>query len=266
MYKKNSMIKDLSFILITLILFSCAEEASFETNEEVSAEIEINPAAEGFDEVNSDAKAIEIANVVMENMGGRQAWDDLKVVSWNFFGARTLLWNKESGDVRIQFGKSDSNIFITNIFTHQGIIKLDGVEQTEPDSIKKYTEMAESVWINDAYWLFMPFKLKDSKTTLKYLNIDTAEGGVYSHVLELTFNEIGDTPENKYWVYVDTTEMLVNQWAYFSIASDSLPRFTTPWTDYKMYGNILLAGDRGRSQLTEIEVLDSVDVNVFREF
>ncbi len=248
-----------------LLFYQCNSEAPEQVLEEVIV-VEANPAAEGFDVANSDAKAIEIADVVMENMGGRKAWDDLKVVSWNFFGARKLYWDKHAGDVRIEFPESDSNVLITNIFTHQGKIKLDGEEVTHPDSIKKYTEMAESMWINDAYWLFMPFKLKDSQTTLKYLDVDTAEGGIYSHVLQLTFNDIGDTPENKYWVYVDTTTMLVNQWSYFSTASDSLPRFTTPWNDYQKYGDLLLAGGRGKRGITEIEVLDPVSETIFRGF
>jgi len=259
------MIKYFSLALITIVLFSCSSEKPQEVTQEPILE-EVNPAAKGFDEANSDAKAIEIADAVMESMGGRKAWDDLKVVSWNFFGARKLLWNKHSGDVRIEFPENDSNVLITNIFTLQGKIKLDGEEITQPDSITKYTKMAESIWINDAYWLFMPFKLKDSKTTLKYLDIDTTDGGSFSHVLQLTFDDIGDTPENKYHVYVDTATMLVNQWAYFGSASDSVPTFTTPWADYKHYGNLILAGDRGKRGITEITVLDSIDESVFTEF
>ena len=243
---------------------ACADEQSI-VEEQVVVE-EINPAADGFNETASDKKAIEIANDVMLNMGGREAWDATKIIKWNFFGARSLTWNKHSGDVKIKFGENDSNVFVTNIFTHQGKIKLDGVKQTEPDSIQKYIEMAESVWINDAYWLFMPFKLKDSKTTLKYIALDTVAGGAYSHKLELTFNEIGDTPENKYWVFVDTTTMLVNQWAYFDNNTDLIPRFSTPWKEYQKYGDLLLSGDRGQRKITAIEVLDSLPENYFKEF
>jgi len=257
--------KYFSIIIVTILFFSCSSESPQEVIEEPILQ-EANPAAEGFDVENSDIKAIEIADAVMESMGGRKAWDDLKVVSWNFFGARTLTWDKINGDVRIDFPESDSNVLITNIFTHQSKIKIDGVEETHPDSLKKYGEMAESIWINDAYWLFMPFKLKDSKTTLKYLNIDTAQGGVYSHILQLTFNEIGDTPENKYHVYVDTTTMLVNQWAYFGNSQDTVPAFTTPWMDYQDYGGLLLTGDRGKRGITEITVLDSIAESVFTEF
>lgn len=255
------------FFVIPLFgfLIQCSSDKSTQTESIVELN-DLNPAASDFDTINSDAKAIDIADAVMEKMGGRKAWDDTKIIKWDFFGYRKLVWNKHTGDVRIQFDDTDSNLIITNIFTHNGKVKLDGEEMLEPDSIKKYTKLGESIWINDAYWLFMPFKLKDSKTTLKYLKIDTTQSGDYSHVLQLTFNEIGDTPDNKYWVYVDTTELLVNQWAYFSTYEDSVPLFVNPWDDYQQYGNILLSGGRGKREITEIEVLDSISTTFFTQF
>ncbi|MCO6500860.1 MAG: hypothetical protein J5I47_10840 [Vicingus serpentipes] len=255
----------LAILLLGIIFSQCSSGVSNQQGAVVE-EQDVNPAAPDFDTLNSDLKAIEIADMVMEKMGGRKAWDDTKIIKWNFFGYRKLAWNKHSGDVRIQFGDTDSNVLITNVFTHTGKVRLDGEEMLEPDSVKKYTKLAESIWINDAYWLFMPFKLKDSKTTLKYLKVDTTENGAYSHVLQLTFNEIGDTPDNKYWVYVDTTEMLVNQWAYFANYEDSIPRFINPWDDYQQYGNILLSGGRGKRQISEIEVLDSISETFFTQF
>ncbi len=256
------MIKYLFPLTVIVLLVSCAPQEPKET-----VVVETNPASEGFDTINSDPEAIRIADEVMKAMGGRKVWDDTKIIKWNFFGARKLTWNKHSGDVRIDFPENDSNIFITNVFTHKGKIKVDGEELMGPDSlVDHYAQMAESMWINDAYWLFMPFKLKDSKTTLKYLAIDTTENGIYSHKMELTFNAIGDTPENKYWVYVDTSSMLVNQWAYFDKNLDSIPRFSTPWSDYQKYGDILLSGNRGKNSLSEIEVLDSLETAIFTIF
>ncbi len=46
-----------------------------------------NPAADGFDMAGSDPKAVEIADQVMQAMGGRKAWDNTHYISWNFFGA-----------------------------------------------------------------------------------------------------------------------------------------------------------------------------------
>jgi hypothetical protein len=49
-----------------------------------------NPPAAGFDEAGSDAKAIQIADMAMEAMGGRKNWDKTRYIAWNFFGNRKL--------------------------------------------------------------------------------------------------------------------------------------------------------------------------------
>ncbi|MCP4202801.1 MAG: hypothetical protein GY769_12815, partial [bacterium] len=61
-----------------------------------------NPAAEGFLAAESDAEAIAIADRVMERLGGRQAWDATRVVTWKFFGDRFHVWDRHTGDVRIE--------------------------------------------------------------------------------------------------------------------------------------------------------------------
>lgn len=53
-------------LTLTLFLFSCGE-----TSQTTQEEPYGNPAAEGFNEAESDAKAIAIADEVMEAMGGR---------------------------------------------------------------------------------------------------------------------------------------------------------------------------------------------------
>ena len=55
-----------------------------------------NPPAEGFNAEESSPFAVILADQVMNSMGGRKAWDDTNVLYWNFFGARTLLWDKEN--------------------------------------------------------------------------------------------------------------------------------------------------------------------------
>ena len=253
--------------LIGICFFQCASDKAENEKDEIVEELDVNPAAEEFDKMNSDVKAIEVADAVMESMGGRKAWDETKIISWNFFGARKLWWNKHTGDVRIEFPENDSNVLITNIYTHQGKVKIDGKEVLEPDSlVNYYTEMAESIWINDSYWLFMPFKLKDSKVTLKYEDIDTIQDGRYCHQLRLTFTDIGDTPQNMYLVSVDTISNMVCQWSYFDSSSDSLPKMTTPWDDYQKYGDLLLSSGRGKNNITEITVLDSIAESVFTTF
>lgn len=215
----------------------------------------------------SDPKAVQIAQEVMKAMGGEQAWISTRYLSWNFFGSRTLLWDKWTGEVRIDWLKKDLKVMV-NVLSGKGKVQLNGVSQSHPDSLSKYLQLGQEVWINDSYWLVMPFKLLDPGVTLKYLGKGKTESGQSSDIIQLTFEKVGVTPENKYHIWVDTETSLVTQWAYFEKNTDNSPKFTNPWIDYKWYGNILLSGDRGRAgrSLYPIEVPDSVPKGIFSEF
>jgi hypothetical protein len=222
-----------------------------------------NPPAKGFNAAGSDAKAIAIADQVMEAMGGRKAWDATRYITWNFFGRRTLLWDKKAGRVRIDI-PGDNSTYIVDLNKETGQIKHKGTVMTQADSIKKYAGVAKSIWINDSYWLVMPYKLKDSGVTLKYKGEMPTEAGVASDVLELTFENVGRTPENRYLVYVDKNTHMVTQWQHFRKASDEKPGMSTPWNNYQKQGKIMLSGDRGGNRLlTNIEVMSTVPKEKF---
>jgi hypothetical protein len=178
------------------ILISCSSKK--ETEQTTNIPPDENPAAPGFNAEGSDQKAIDIADKVMLAMGGRNNWNDERYLTWNFFGARTLWWDKFTGDVRIKMHKADSMVILVNINDDSGRVFLDGIETTHPDSLSKYLTRGKGIWINDAYWLFMPFKLKDSGVTLTYAGEDTTQSGIESHKLQLTFENVGNTPQNKY--------------------------------------------------------------------
>lgn len=220
-----------------------------------------NPPATGFDLTNSDQKAIKIADKVMIAMGGRKSYDNTRYLFWNFFGSRTLLWDKKEGNVKIE-SKKDDYTLVMNINSMQGKVKRKGEVLTNPDSLAKYLQMGKDIWINDSYWLVMPFKLKDSGVTLTYVGEQEVEGKM-NDVLELRFKNVGKTPQNKYQVFVDQSNNLVSQWSFFPKAEDTEPRFSTPWTGYTKHGKILLSGGRGKYELTEIKVLEKVDKTIF---
>ena len=112
----------------------------------------------------------------------------------------------------------------------------------------------------------MPFKLKDSGVTLKYVGEDTTQVGKQADVLSLTFKEVGDTPNNKYLVYVGKDTRLVDQWDFYTNATDTVPRFSTPWAEYNKYGNIMLSSDRKMAKLSEIGVYETLSESVFSSF
>ncbi len=224
-----------------------------------------NPAAPGFDAAGSDARAVQIADEVMAAMGGRKAWDNTHLISWNFFGARHLIWDKWTGNVRVDNLKNDQTVLL-NVNNDKGRVFKNGAEVTEPDSVAKYVKQAKAAWINDSYWLVMPFKLKDSGLTIKHIGEETTQDGKAADVLQLTFKGVGVTPDNKYKIWVDKASHLVWQWAYYPKFSDEKPGFTLPWIDYKKQGNILLSGERGQRDLTDIRVFTGLPGEVFSDF
>jgi len=223
-----------------------------------------NPPASGFDLTNSDLKAIAIADKVMVAMGGRKSYDNTRYLFWNFFGSRTLLWDKKEGNVRIESKKDDYTV-VMNIHSMTGKVKLKGEVLTHRDSLAKYLQMGKDAWINDSYWLVMPFKLKDSGVTLTYVGEEMVNEKM-NDVLELRFKNVGKTPQNKYQVFVDQSTNLVSQWSFYPKADDTEPRFLTPWDGYTQHGEILLSGGRGKYELTEIKVLEKVGAAVFEKF
>ncbi len=158
-----------------------------------------------------------------------------------------------------------------NLNTMKGRVYIDSVEQTNVDSIKKYLEVGREMWINDSYWLFMPFKLKDNGVTLKYIGAETMQNGINAEVLQLSFKGVGVTPENKYKVYINPKTYLIEQWAYYETANKDSADIITPWTDYKQYGKLKLASNRGERDgkvraISEISVSDSLPPAIFKEF
>ncbi|MEO5601107.1 MAG: hypothetical protein ABIR06_09280 [Cyclobacteriaceae bacterium] len=225
-----------------------------------------NPPASGFDLANSDPAAVELADSIMAAMGGRKSWDNTRFISWNFFGRRDLVWDKTEGRVRIE-SKQDSITYLLNLNSMEGRVQIKGQELTEPDSLQKMLKKAKSMWINDSYWLVMPFKLKESGVTLKYLGEDTIANGVKCNMLEMTFNNVGDTPENKYKIYVDLKDNLVKQWAYYKDAAQDSASQVWPFDNYKKHGDILLSADRSdKKGPANVRVDEKLPDAIFTEF
>ena len=246
-----------------LLTTSCRPSPSTESTETTTETVE-NPPAPGFNAEASDERAMQLADQVMQAMGGRTAWDTTRYFQWNFLGFRTLLWDKQTGNVRIEV-PGDSAIYAINVQDNTGKVRLKGQEITQPDSLAKYVQRGKEIWINDSYWLFMPFKLKDSGVTLTYHGEDTLMGGGPAEVLELRFDGVGVTPQNKYEVYVDPEDHLVKQWAFYPEAVMDTPRFVLPWNDYQTYGSLKLGGDRGERDISDIQVPEEVPTAMFEE-
>ncbi|WP_375435704.1 hypothetical protein [uncultured Hymenobacter sp.] len=213
-----------------------------ETPRADSASMASYPVAEGFDKTGSDARAQALADQVMREMGGYPAWQQTRLLGWDFLDGSYQLWDKKTGDFHWQ---KDSLVANYNLTTKQGHAYRGGKDISDTEEGKKLLDKMYPIWVNNSWWLLMPFKLKDSGVTLTYKGPSKMmDGTTPAEVLNMTFKNVGVTPDNKYEVLVNPQTNLVEEWAYYPKATDAQPAFRRRWTEYKQYGLLKLASDR----------------------
>ncbi len=224
---------------------------------------------------DSEPRAIEIARAVLDRIGGEEGWAATRFVRWKFFGGRQHYWDKQTGDVRIEMAQrldDDGKVqrpkllVLMNVQSKTGRVWADDDEVRDAEKLEEYLTLGHEIWINDSYWMFLPFKLLDPGVTLKYAGEREMEDGRMADVLDLTFGDgVGYTPENRYEVFVARDSGLIEQWAFFSSAEDDQPKFTLPWADWRKYGRIWLATDHGQQKNWDIAVHAVLPRSVFTE-
>lgn len=234
-------------LLFLTFLFSCTEPQQTNT-EETNA-----PASDTLTEVE------HLAWQVMEESGGLDNWQNIPAITWNFFGRRKLLWLKHKHLVRIDFLNNDLQMWVDLQNPKQGQVKYKGT-YLAGDSLQNFLGKANSIWINDSYWLAFPFKLLDDGVNLSIGDRDTTMLGEDSQTFWMSFNEVGDTPQNRYRVYVSDTSGLINQWDFYKDSTSTVPDLATTFENYVEYDGVLISQKRSGFELSDIQTFDKFDV------
>jgi len=164
-----------------------------------------------------DPKAVEIATEMQQAMGGQDAWNAAHFVRFDFrvgIGGETKadrshLWDKQTGRYRFE---QKSQVVLMNLADKQGTAYLDGKKMEGADA-SKAVEGAYKAYVNDFYWLAMPWKWMDAGVNLKYIG-KKPQGGENCDVVELTFQKVGLTPGDRYRAFVSTKSHLTTHWEY----------------------------------------------------
>ena len=225
--------------------------ASKKTDEKISA-------------TTGDKEALLLAHRVEDAVGGKENWDKIPIISFNFFGSRLWYWDKHHNRYRVESEKKKYRIAGT-LDGKETLLWLHGNQVTSPDSINKYRAFAHDVWINDTYWLILPFKLTDPGVHLTYLGRCRADSTTAANCMELTFDTVGETPDNKYRIYIDTMSDLIIRWDYFEHQKDTTPSMSNTWSDYRAYGPVRLSGARGDRSLTGIKIFNALPEKIFTD-
>src|SRR5262249_46356317 len=194
----------------------------------------------------SDASAVAVADQVMSTLGGHTAWDTLCGLRWSF-GAmvgdsvrstRRHAWDKRTGWHRVdgvnRMGQSFTIIHTIGDTTN-GMAWVNGT-RIEGDSLHKLIKRGYALWVNDSYWMLMPYKLRDPGVTLKDAGDTTLAGEAFQR-LALSFDAVGLTPGDHYWVYVNRANHRVERWEMV-LQGDQPPPEAYTWEGWERHDGL----------------------------
>jgi hypothetical protein len=187
----------------------------------------------------------------MEALGGEAAWKATRYLRFDFAvdrGGKAVMrrehaWDKWTGRYRVAAKDKDGRdvVVAMNLNTKQGEATLAG-QPLAGEELKKALEGAYAWWVNDSYWLVMPYKMRDPGVVLAHAGRAQQGEESWDKVL-LTFENVGLTPKDKYWVFVNGKTGLVDRWE-FVLKGEKTPPVPFEWKGWKRHGRIQLADDR----------------------
>ncbi len=232
---------------------------------------ETEPAAAKLPAASIEPAALEVVDRVMKRLGGEEAWNRTRYIQWRSFSGRKHVWDKQHHRDRIEFTDDAgvAHVWIIAFKTRAGAAWRDAAPVSDKDELAKMMQDAYAAWIDDSFWMFMPYRLKDDGVKLRHVGVRQLDDGRDADVLELTFTTgAGLAPHEKCHVYVGRDTNLVERWDCYERAQDRAPTISTPWTGWERHGDIWLAPARGeregkKLEITEIAVYEKRDESLF---
>lgn len=202
-----------------------------------------------------DPKADAVGHELIAAMGGMPAWEKARQFRFDFVVVKegkpvarfSHLWDRFTGDYRLA-GTDKSGAPYTvlfNVNTKAGTAYVNG-RRAEADKQAQLLENAYGRFINDTYWLLAPWKIFDPGVHLAYDGEKPCPGGGTCDVLKLSFDEVGLTPKDVYWMWVARDGHRMVQWQYV-LGGAADPPTTAAWKDWKTMGGIALSMDKPMS-------------------
>lgn len=235
------------------------------------------PAADRvFDASRSDPEALVLAEKVVTSHGGLEAWGALHYLVFTFrvekdgqvVAERKHYWDRAQGRHRVEGKTMDGKSFVvlTDLARNRGSAYIAG-ERLKGEEAQKYLENGYALWVNDTYWLAMPFKLKDPGVVLTKAPAERV-GEVSYDRFRISFDGVGLTPKDLYWIYVNPSTKRMEFWSFVLNGGSESPTLVE-WRDWRQVGGVMLSAEkvvRGREQrilFPDLEGPAELPVSVF---
>ncbi len=229
----------------------------------------------------ADPKAAEVARQMDEALGGMKSWESIPYIRFDFVVAKDgkeavrfrHWWDKRRGMDRVE-GPDDKGRMvgaIVNLHDRTGKSFTAGLPDRDSTDTASHVENGYGRWVNDSYWLMMPFKLRDPGTNLKYSSMKKGPGEVEWDVLELTFDRgVGLTPGDHYWLYVNRKTHLMDRWDML-LQGDKPPAKSATWEGWQKFGPVRIStlhrfeGKPVELRFENVAVPPSMDESIFAD-
>lgn len=228
-------------------------------------------------QASADPAALRAESLMVEAMGGRTGWETARFFDFVWAvergerrSERRHVWDRWTGRYRLEAATGDGRrmVALFNTNTRAGEVRLDG-RPLSGDSARALLERAYAIFINDTYWFLMPFKWRDPGVNLRYLGATRDATGKTWEMIELTFDGVGLTPDNRYHAYLDPGTHLLGWWEQFRHRSDTVASVHSWWTDWQWRGPIRVSlnrpfiGGEGRIYFPRAIIKTEVDERAF---
>jgi hypothetical protein len=192
-----------------------------------------------------ESRALAVAKSMTEAMGGREAYDNARYLTFRFVPTRndTVLtdvfhaWDRHTGDYVVQGTSRDGDQYKVafNVDTREGQAWLNEVA-LEGEDLASWLDRGHGRFINDTYWLLMPWKWTDPGVVLYYEDTEEIDGVVYDRIRLEFETGVGRTSGDRYWGWVSQNTHLMDRWGYVLQDDQGAPGSGEPtlwiWKDW----------------------------------
>lgn len=209
----------------------------------------------------ADDTARILADRVMESLGGEEAWEETRFLSFRWLveregqivSDRLHAWDRHEGTYRIETEQGGARLValfdVDEVEEREDFGKVpagrawrDGqeLEGAARDSVLR---QGYGAFINDTYWLLMPLKWHDPGVTVRYEGRDTLPDGQAYQVVHLSFEPDVGLTNDQYWGYVDPETGRMAAWR-FHLQNQEQPGPLIWWEEWQDVGPVELSALR----------------------
>lgn len=222
----------------------------------------------------ADPRADALGKALIASLGGEKAWENARQLRFDFVVDRegktiarfSHVWDRYTGDYRVSGADKTGAPFTVyfNVNSKDGQVFVNG-KPAEGEAKDAMLKNAYGRFINDTFWLLAPWKVFDPGVHRAYDGEKPCpDGSGTCEILKLSFDNVGLTPKDVYWLWITKEGRKMVAWQYVLNGAADEPT-TVLWKDWKSMGGMALSMEKpivGKPALIRFE---NVSVSPTRE-